>query len=321
MNNQPSSLQRAPLVAQQEPYPYSAGDSDPYSYDYNPTGSNRQSLTTESQDFDAQAMRQKALELARREEELNEREKSLKKKEEEVGSAAPKPNWPRCYPIVHHSIRSIQGSLRRTVAIMGYIGFFVLILIVLLNFVGAMIAVSPFISYGPTDEMGNGGRARFGFWAGLFMVATPLAHFLFSYWPLYKAMSTVHVFWFILMFVGYAIPILFCAFCFAGWYDYGPCGLILIILSFPASGRGNLTVFIVSCIMTALWALMGIYYVVIYIMALQVFRKENHTFKSARDFLKSSLVRGVSKAVTTGVTTMANTQGEQVATGSVNASV
>jgi len=192
--------------------------------------------------------------------------------------------------------------------------------IVILNFVAAMIAVSPFISYGNSDDMGNSGRAKFGIMSALFVLLAPIAHLAVSYAPLYKAMHGVHIFWFLILFITYALPVLFCAFCFAGWYEYGPCGLILMIVSIPASGRGNLTVFITSCIMTALWALMGIYYLIIYILVLQVFRRENHTFKSARDFLKSSLVRGVSKAVTTGVTQVVSAQmaGGNAAEGSVN---
>lgn len=240
----------------------------------------------------------------------------MRQKEETVGANVQKPNWPRCYPLVYHNVMGVNGRLRRTTTIMGYIGFFVFTAIVVLNFVAAMIAVSPFISYGSTDELGgNTGRAKFGIMSALFVILAPAAHFVLSYWTLYKAMETVHIFRFLLLFVGYALPILFCAFCFAGWYEYGPCGLILMIISLPASGRGNLTVFIISCIMTALWALMGIYFLVIYILTLQVFRQENHTFKSARNFLKSSVVSSVSRAVASGVTQIATQPAEQ---GSLN---
>ncbi len=69
------------------------------------------------------------MELAKREAELEKREKELLERGTSGVPQQPidRPNWPRCYPLVYHSISSIPGKLRRTAAVMGYVGFFSMI--------------------------------------------------------------------------------------------------------------------------------------------------------------------------------------------------
>ncbi len=91
----------------------------------------------------------------------------------------------------------------------------------ILNFIGAMITISPLLSM-VKDDLSPLSRVKMAIMALLFMVIAPVAHFAISYWSLYKAMQTAHIARFALFFVTYAMPILFCGFCFTGWYDYGP---------------------------------------------------------------------------------------------------
>lgn len=298
-------------VNQGNPY---GTDADPYDYDYQPNYGTKDSTplnaakqnvpAIQSTVMDEESIRLRAMELAKREAELEKREKELLERGTSGVPQQPidRPNWPRCYPLVYHSISSIPGKLRRTAAVMGYVGFFIFTALMILNFIGAMITISPLLSM-VKDDLSPLSRVKMAIMALLFMVIAPVAHFAISYWSLYKAMQTAHIARFALFFVTYAMPILFCGFCFTGWYDYGPCGLILMIMSVPLQTSGNLTIFIVNTIMTLLYVLMAVYFLIIYIMALHVFRQENHTFKKARDFVRQSLVTGVTTAVSQGVST------------------
>ena len=94
----------------------------------------------------------------------------------------------------------------------------------------------------------------------------------------------------------------FCGFCVSGWSDYGPCGVIVAILYFPAgNGSGNVTAFVFNLVVGALWLAFALYFLVIYIMGVRVFRQENHTLKKATDFAQSSVMGVVTKAAVSNV--------------------
>lgn len=242
-----------------------------------------------------ESLRLKAMELARREAELERRERDLMDMGE-LGPRKPKNNWPICYPFLYHHISAeIPAGLRRTATYMGYLGWMMISLALVLNFAGSLLTC--FSKAG--DKAGIERvieKVKFMLFAGLFVIIGIPCHFILSYWPLYQAMRTVNIGRFTLFFVGYAIPIVFCAFCISGWSDYGPCGVIVAILYFPTGSQGNVAAFVYNLVMGCIWAFLVAYFVTIFIMGILVFRRENHTLAKARAYAQNSIMSRVTTA-------------------------
>jgi len=257
-----------------------------------------------------ESLRLKAMELARREAELERREQDLTTREGDY-VIQPKKNWPICKPFLYHNIAGeMPAGIRRTAAYMGYIGWMIFSVVLVLNAAGAWITV--FSKAGEKAGIERVmERVKFLLFASLFVVVGIPCHFILSYWPLYQAMRTVNIGRFTLFFVGYAIPIVFCAFCVSGWSDYGPCGIIVAILYFPTGKQGNVLAFVYNLVMTVLWAALCVYFVVIYIMAIRVFRRENHTLAKARAYAQNSIMSGVASAAVSNVFSTNGGNGEQ----------
>lgn len=239
-------------------------------------------------------LKRKAMELARREAELERRERELQRK---GGDQQPykKPNFPICYPFVYHNIRDeIPSGLRRRVAYLGFLGWIVLIILVSLNFVCACTTVAV-----PVASPGGGiadpiQKAKFIVVSFLWILIGIPGHFALCYWPLYTAMRSCHVGRFFIFFIGYAIAVLMAGFAVSGYFEYGPCGIIAAIAYFPSTGSA--LAFIINLAMAGLWGLQCAYYVLIYAMAIAVFRKRHSLAKVAKQ-VKDEVVQQAAKTV------------------------
>lgn len=144
--------------------------------------------------------------------EHRERELSIKAAEVYEATPAQPKNWPRCYPLLRHSILSdVPGGLRRTVAFMGYLGWFLFMVVVIANF-GCAVAtvILSFVmkqsdwAFSPLD------RVKMLILAAFFVIAGIPGHFIFSYLSVYHAVRLVTIPRFFMFFIGYLAPIVVC---------------------------------------------------------------------------------------------------------------
>lgn len=196
-----------------------------------------------------------------------------------------KKNWPKCYPLVDHSYSSIPDKLRLTVAAIGYIMFYVMVLTLVLNVVTSFIVlVAPKADAGL--QVADGFRLLI-ISVLLLVIGTP-THFLLVYWTLYKAMRYANIPRFVLSFIGNLIPIVFSAFAIFGWYEYGVTGFI-VMLKYAPNDTGNYVGFVPNLIMCFLWAFNFIVNVGIFITTIVIFKKKRHQFKDMGSFAKSTV--------------------------------
>lgn len=241
----------------------------------------------------------KELELARREAALEEREHSTRLTEEDVNVnvveqggvnadveyVQTKKNWPRCYPIVDHSYADIPSKLRKAIAWIGYIFFFLFAITLLFNFFTSIV-----IMFAPTGDAGINvpNRFRYLIIAGLIPVVGIPINFVLVYWTLYKAMRHATIPRFILSFIGNIVHILFCIFASVGWYEYGFGGLVTLISYFPSDTESYIG-FIPNMIMMFLWYIQIIVYVGIFIISIFIFRNRRLKFKDMGTYAKDTV--------------------------------
>eukprot|EP01080_Neovahlkampfia_damariscottae_P001012 gene1012-9918_t len=262
----------------------------------------RQSLTSED------ALREKALELARREAALEQREQNIGISSDEVKPAElyvvdkTKPNWPICYPIVRHDIRGeIESGLGKIIASMAYMGWFAIIVVCVLNHLASYMT-----SFTPVNNPQYGvepftEKLKFMLVSFAYIPFVVPGHFILCYWPLYACLRSLHIFRFLLFFAGYSIAVIFCLFNVLGIASYGSSGLFLAFQFVPP--QGSWFGFLIALFMTFLWAVMAIYYVVVYLLMVVMFRRKYASMKDAQDHAKEEAMRGVGETVKAGIQT------------------
>jgi ABC-type multidrug transport system fused ATPase/permease subunit len=240
-------------------------------------------------------------ELRRREEELERKEQEFNQREGAVANAKP-PNWPFCKPFLYHDIyNAIQPGLGRRITYLGYVLWILFSVATFLNFCVAVVTVCMPVpgTKGITNTLE---RVQFVLFAGLIALVTPAAHFVLSYWQLYTAQVELTIGRFMLFFLGYGIAILFGLFLISGWYNYGPCGIVVAILYFPTTGDyGPIVAFCLNLFMATIWAVFTLIFIVIFIINIKLARQQNHSFNKAVEFTKGAAVGLVGKAATTAV--------------------
>jgi hypothetical protein len=231
--------------------------------------------------------------------ELDRRERALQQREEVVSDVKVK-NFPFFKPVVHHDIKSIPAGIKQKLAYAGFYGWAALCLILVLNFVVAVITI-----VSPVDK-DNGiqktlDKVKFVFWAGLDIPIGIFGHFILCYWPLYKALSSLSIGRYTLFFAGYAVAIILGLIMTIGWYDYGASGLVISIMYFPTGDKGNTLVFVLNLLMAVVWGCFTALLLTIYIFNIKIARAENHTFAKAIEVTKSAMISTVGKAATAAV--------------------
>jgi len=194
----------------------------------------------------------------------------------------------------------MRTGFSKTAAILGYIGWPLLVIICVINFIAAMITI-----FSPTAN-GNGiplisDKIRFVAFAFLWVVASPLVYFVTSYWPLYSCLRSLTLFRFFIFFGGYGLTLILTLFAIAGVFDYGPCGVYSTILYLPTNNDGALIGFLVNLIMTIIWCFAFLYYLTIYIMVIIVFRKEYKSLQQVASLAKEQVMTAVKETAQTGV--------------------
>jgi hypothetical protein len=144
--------------------------------------------------------------------EERERQLDVRMTVAELDNPTEKKNWPRCYPILRHKIfGDVPSGLKRTVAFMAYLGWFLFMVAVILNF-GCAIAtvVLSFIMKNSNWKFSPLDRIKMLILAAFFVIAGIPGHFIFTYWPLFQAMRTGNAARFLLHFIAYLVPIIVC---------------------------------------------------------------------------------------------------------------
>eukprot|EP00761_Pharyngomonas_kirbyi_P012074 gb/GECH01012101.1/.p1 GENE.gb/GECH01012101.1/~~gb/GECH01012101.1/.p1 ORF type:complete len:298 (+),score=51.21 gb/GECH01012101.1/:1-894(+) len=282
--------------------PY-AEDNDPYDYDYQPFGGDDTKQEGNSSGLNEEALRLKAQELQEREESLARREQQIATSSNapsgggsgsgDTGTASEHKNWPKCYPILHHSIGDVQPMCKRY-ARLAYIGWMIFTGLLVLNFICSLITV-PINPNSDSNNLSNLAKAKLVILSFLFIVFGVPMNFFLSYWPVYRAAVVNNVARYGIAFVGYSLMMLFTLFLVSGYYDIGSCGLIVAINYFP--GDGALVPFLANLIFCILALLMFVYEVVILIMMIRVFRTRKGTFREAGEDFKNQAVRSASSTM------------------------
>jgi hypothetical protein len=279
------------------------GDDSSYDYDYQPY-KKEDNVKLNPSKVNSGTLDDASLKL--RAEELSRREADLARREQQLGPIDPdapiepvvevdKPNWPICRPVLSHKIRKLKSHFFKAMAVMGYLGWFFIMAALLLNHIGAWVSIFAPIAQPPNGITTTIEKVRFVVISALYIPFFVPIHFALCYWPLYATLRSPHIFRFIIFFVTYGFNILFLLFCLSGYYEYGPCGIFLMILYIPPGGGwlGCIT----SLVMCIVWAFLIIYFLVIYIMMLVAFRKEYGSMRDAGKKLKDEALSGVQKGV------------------------
>jgi len=284
----------------EDPYEY-----QPYKKDENIKESDTAKLVGKGGGKDDVSEREKKLfekeeELRKREERLNE-QLNNSNVEDPTTEQTKKPNCPVCYPILYHSIRKeMRSGFSKTAAVLGLIGWPLIVIVCALNLLGAIITIFSYEANGNGIPL-IGDKIRFVAFAVVWLVASPFVYFITGYWPLYSSLRSLTLFRFFIFFGGYAITLILTLFAICGVFDYGPCGIYAAVLYIPASNGGALLGFIVNLIMTGVWGLTFFYYLVIYVMVIIVFRKEYTSFKQVAELAKEQVMSTVKETAETGL--------------------
>jgi len=240
------------------------------------------------------------VDLLEKERELQAREEALSQEKLNQPSVTieKKPNFPICYPILHHDIRGeIKPGWPQAIAYQGLTIMLMICATLFLNVLAAFMTV-----FSPVTTTGNGISSvyysvKFIIASFVILLGIPL-HAVFCYWSLYSALRSFHAGRFILFFFGYGAGVLFAMFAPLGYYDFGFSGFWLIILYAPPGG--NLFAFLINLIMTILWLVIEIGMIGVFIQTIIVFRRENVSIKNITDFVKDT-VRTTAVSATTSV--------------------
>jgi len=262
--------------------------------------------------LDEDSLRRKAEELARREIELEARERGMGTDGTTATTApveqGPKKNFPICYPLVYHNPFSITDTHRKISALFSFGAWVAFAVVLVLNLGVALVSA---ILY-PQQSMSPIERVQYVLFSFIYIVVAIPGHMVLVYWPYYQCMSKAGVLRFIIVFLTGILPVLFCLFGLAGWYPYGVSGIVVFVgvIASLSSSSTALAVFLLNIIMCTFWAILVICFVLLYLNAVIVFRRQRHSLKEARDLaqqeISGAVSKGISSAVQIGLTTMAN---------------
>ncbi|KAL9647053.1 hypothetical protein ABK040_016495 [Willaertia magna] len=289
--------------------PYGESDVDPYDYDYQPYGNQgyqpptafvNPTIQTANVNIETngaigdEALRLKAMELARREQDLEKREKLITDREEQLPQS--KKNWPKCYPIVHHSIGEVpEEFMRRKLAYVGYIGWMAFVACLACNMIAAYITC--FYPSGELKRVDLIDKIQYLIMSTIQFVIGSLAHFFLSYWTLYKAMEVGNVPRFVLFFVGYGAAILYAALGVAGLFTYGFSGVYTAVVFFPQGTNGSIPGFVCNLIMGVVWFCFLILFLAIFILGIKIFRALKGSVNAIKEYATEQVNAGVGTAV------------------------
>lgn len=208
-------------------------------------------------------------------------------------------NWPRCYPIIDHSYDKIPTRFKKAIAWTGYIIWYLYSATLLFNIICSLLVL--FIGPVLTGEsLFN--KIRYVFFSLIVFIVGVPAHFVLSYWPLYKVMQYGTLPRYILFFAGYAIPIIVTLFALVGYYDYGFGGIYVLITYWPSvidREKPDYSVFTPMIILICFWILHIVLFVMMYLVVIFTFRKQKHTLKDVQDLAKESTRDAVSAVTST----------------------
>ncbi|EFC39977.1 predicted protein [Naegleria gruberi] len=295
--------------------PYGSTDVDPYDYDYQPNYGNPTqgyvppqvgAMSQPAQiniepvgSMDNEALRLKAMELARREAELEKREQEVTNLD---NANTAKKNFPRCYPLVYHNIADVPNEfLRRKIAYWGFISAIVFQVVVFLNCVSAYITAFSTTPNAFPKDVSLMNLIQFCIVSTILFLISGIAHFFLGYWPLYKAMDTGAIPRFIIFFIAYAVSIIFCALGVAGYLTYGFSGIVTAIYYFPTGTYGSIAGFVCNLIMAVIWFALMINYIIIFIMVIKVFRALKGSLNKIKEYGAGLVQSGAATAISSAV--------------------
>ncbi|KAG2393278.1 hypothetical protein C9374_006809 [Naegleria lovaniensis] len=250
----------------------------------NLSNSNIPSSTMYEQELEAAAMHNLSKQLTEKQRELERKEMEILQLQNQMKRTGRKKNFPICCPFIHHNISGIPNEFgRRKITYFGFVSWLLFSLVLVLNCVTAYITVfyPPGYSLDVTDMMK--GQYLVISTAAIFIL--PPVHFFITYYPLYRAMETASVPRFILFLFCYLISILFCLFGISGFMTYGVSGVMAAIYYYPKLQIfGSVPGFICNVVMSFVWLLMAIDFIVIFIMGIVSFKNIYGSLSKMRDY-------------------------------------
>jgi hypothetical protein len=249
-----------------------------------------QFLTYQSASFDEPNKRNKESKLKEQEATLAQREFIVRQQEQELRQYGRLPNWPRCRPLLYHSIEDdvaedhqklVKSAYYYWIASVSTLGFNVVTTFAIL------ISGAQNVTTGGTD---------FGMGVVYFFLISPLS-FILWYQPLYRGFSSTSTsfvsdksVYLLVFFVFFTCHLLFQLYMGMGIPGKGGGGLINMIAMFAAGKHLAGALLVVS---TVLWLTSVLFCIVLLQIVASRFRQEGYSLENARQNARWGIFSGL----------------------------
>lgn len=216
-------------------------------------------------------LRQKEIELDRREQQIEYQRRKLGELKEVASTRDKPPNWPSCRPLIYHNIREEIPENGRILVTRVYFSWFLYVGTLVVNcaaLLGGLAAPVPQGATGPDYGLDFGLSI-------VLLVITPVISFVFWYRPFYVAVKNDRSISYFFFFFNYACHLLLC---------------IVMAIGIPSSGGGgfinafrifktNVAAGIVLLVSSGAWCLVSLFNVYQMQAAIRFYRGQGHTVK------------------------------------------
>ena len=206
---------------------------------------------------------------------VDERERRRKERQAAFQGPHP-PNWPRCRPMIYHSIADeIEVPLQRTVRAL-YYSWFYLIVCCAMNCIACLLLLTSGASINAGSDFG---------WSILYLFLLPPASFLLWYRPCYNAFMKDSSMYFYLYFIFNGFHIVFLIYMLIGLTGTGCAGFVNMIAlgSYRDSNGdakiGEIAIFAVALV---LWGICLAIDLTLFFRIRLHYRRRGHSFQEAR---------------------------------------
>lgn len=172
-------------------------------------------------------------------------------------------NFPPFYPIIRHSLGDLKSPLKKMCAIYAMVVWAVNAIVLLLNFVGAIVFLVL-----TTETTG----LYMMLVSLIYIVVIPISNIILHYWPVYLACRSGNVVLYALFFISWAIGIVFNIVMIVGLPFIGSCGVLSALMVFL---KGPWYIAIVVPIVMCGWILMIVLQVIGIILMYPNYKADN----------------------------------------------
>lgn len=232
--------------------------------------------------YTQEQLRQKQLELDRKEQQLEYQERIIADEKKTYVVDHP-PNWPRCKPVIYHDIKAEIPESGRSLVTRIYFSWLMSLVCLVINMVSLLAGVIVDPNQG----------VSFGISIAILLLGL-LLPFVFWYRPLYKAVKNDSGLNYFFFFFSYTWHILLAVIYAIGIPSSGGGGFIVAVQVFNISvGAG-----VILIISGGLWSLLALFCILQFLMTIRHYRNRGHTLKGdATNIAKDAATSEAGRAV------------------------